>query len=74
MRFGRSVLVWLVIGGLVVSGPGCVSARYKGPQTEHFDGRRFQNPGVNTDKSFVDLIKWQWTSQKAKWQTGFNQR
>jgi L-ascorbate metabolism protein UlaG (beta-lactamase superfamily) len=22
---------------------------------------------VNTDKSFVDLIKWQWTSQKAKW-------
>lgn len=32
---------------------------YKGPESDHFDGVRFFNPGFNDDKSNADLRKWQ---------------
>jgi L-ascorbate metabolism protein UlaG (beta-lactamase superfamily) len=37
------------------------------PPSDHFDGRRFFNPGVSTDKSIADLIRWQRMRTRAAW-------
>jgi L-ascorbate metabolism protein UlaG (beta-lactamase superfamily) len=43
-------------------GPG-----YQGPPSDHFDGARFFNPGVNVGKSFRDFLRWQRTRQRTLW-------
>jgi L-ascorbate metabolism protein UlaG (beta-lactamase superfamily) len=40
---------------------------YKGPKTNHFDGKRFFNPLKDPMPSFFDVIKWKLTSKPAKW-------
>lgn len=35
--------------------------------SDHFDGARFFNPGVNLDKSLGDLLRWRWTGQRTPW-------
>ncbi len=35
----------------------------------HFDGRRFFNPGVDTDKTLRDLWRWRRNSRPARWPT-----
>ncbi|HHW4679855.1 MAG TPA: MBL fold metallo-hydrolase [Xylella sp.] len=38
---------------------------YQGPRSNHFDGLRFFNPGqTNTDKPFMDLLRWRWNSRR----------
>lgn len=37
------------------------------PISDHYDGKKFFNPGGANDKPFSDLIKWQWTSTKTPW-------
>lgn len=42
-------------------------SNYQGPKSDHFDGRKFFNPGGSTDKSFFQLMKWQLTKEKKEW-------
>lgn len=37
------------------------------PVSDHFDGTLFFNPGVSTDKSLVDLLRWQRRRVRAPW-------
>jgi L-ascorbate metabolism protein UlaG (beta-lactamase superfamily) len=37
--------------------------------SDHFDGKRFFNPGLTEDNSFWDLLKWKFTADKAIWET-----
>ncbi len=37
------------------------------PPSDHFDGQRFFNPGINTDKSFAELLRWRRTGKPAPW-------
>ncbi len=37
------------------------------PLSEHYDGKKFSYPGLDMDKSFLDLLKWQIAATKAKW-------
>ncbi len=37
--------------------------------SDHYDGKLFFNPGVNVDKSFLDLLKWQRHSNRKTWPT-----
>ena len=37
------------------------------PPSDHFDGQRFFNPGVDTDKSLADLWRWQRLRQRVQW-------
>lgn len=47
---------------------GCTSlARKNYPSSDHFDGKKFYNLGEVRDKSFSDLIKWQWSRQAKLW-------
>lgn len=39
----------------------------RGAASDHFDGSRFFNPGVETDRSFADLWRWRRTRQPARW-------
>jgi L-ascorbate metabolism protein UlaG (beta-lactamase superfamily) len=46
---------------------GCVSARYQGPVSDHFDGDRFFNPDRSGERTFGEFLKWQFTRQTKKW-------
>ena len=35
--------------------------------SDHFDGKRFFNPGADTDKGFRDFLKWSLAGKRAKW-------
>ena len=40
---------------------------YTGPATDHFDGERFFLPGVASDKSRADLLRWRREGGRARW-------
>ncbi|WP_342591942.1 MBL fold metallo-hydrolase [Jiella sonneratiae] len=41
---------------------------YSGPVSDHFDGTRFHNPGQGrVDRRFADLLKWQFSGERARW-------
>jgi L-ascorbate metabolism protein UlaG (beta-lactamase superfamily) len=37
------------------------------PLSDHFDGQRFFNPGVDGDKSLGDLLRWVLANQRQRW-------
>ncbi|MDX7950461.1 MBL fold metallo-hydrolase [Lichenihabitans sp. Uapishka_5] len=37
------------------------------PVSDHYDGRRFFNPGVDTDKGVADLLRWQRSRARVAW-------
>jgi L-ascorbate metabolism protein UlaG (beta-lactamase superfamily) len=43
--------------------------RYRGPSTNHFDGRKFRNPEPPDRKGFIDFLRWQLTSRRGHWST-----
>lgn len=42
---------------------------YCGPETDHFDGTRFFNPGGTPDKTLRDVLRWRLSSRFARWPT-----
>lgn len=44
------------------AGPG-----WKGPLSDHFDGRAFFNPGARTGSTFSDLLKWRRSRTPGVW-------
>jgi len=40
---------------------------YKGPISDHFDGKRFHNLQPGTENKFTDLVKWLITRKKKIW-------
>lgn len=51
-----------IIGGMLLSAP-----RYKGPVTDHFDGKVFSNPNGQKSKGLVEVLKWMWTRKQEPW-------
>lgn len=43
----------------------CASPPY--PKSDHFDGKKFFNPGRKDEKGFSDFLKWQLTSDRKPW-------
>jgi L-ascorbate metabolism protein UlaG (beta-lactamase superfamily) len=43
-------------------GPG-----YRGPPSDHFDGRHFFNPDATAGRSFKDFLRWQLTAERKPW-------
>lgn len=41
--------------------------RYRGPITNHFDGRKFRNLEPPERKGFIDFLRWQLTSRPGRW-------
>ena len=41
---------------------------YSGPKSDHFDGERFFHPGLPaSDKSLLELLRWQMGGKRARW-------
>jgi hypothetical protein len=44
---------------------------YRGPVTDHFDGRRFFSPGQPQDNGLTELLRWQFGGGRAPWPAAF---
>lgn len=45
---------------------------YAGPETDHFDGTCFYNPGGIPPRGMVDLLKWQFGEKRHKWPKSYS--
>ncbi len=61
-NIGRTIIAFLLVF-LVMLPQGCNS--YNGPQSEHFDGKRFYNKESGQD--FGDHVKWFWEMETVSW-------
>ena len=58
-----ALVIVFTVGGFMFSAP-----TYQGAVSEHFDGERFFNPsGALTDKSFRDMMRWQFNRKVGPW-------
>jgi L-ascorbate metabolism protein UlaG (beta-lactamase superfamily) len=62
------VIILVVILGINFIGWLFSSPVYQGPVSDHFDGKRFINPGGVKPGGFKDLIKWMRHREKSPWQ------
>ncbi len=46
---------------------GCRTTEYQGASSQHYDGKKFFNPGIDNGKSWLDLLRWQLGGGKADW-------
>jgi len=62
-------LLYTLVVMLVIAGVGYFlsAPKYKGPVSDHFDGKRFINPGKLKAKGLPSVFKWLFTRQAAKW-------
>jgi L-ascorbate metabolism protein UlaG (beta-lactamase superfamily) len=67
----RRLLTLLPAAGLVVGGGAYVHARqspyYEGPLTDHFDGVRFFDPKLASQRAPLDFLRWQFTRDQGPW-------
>lgn len=67
------MFLWLLIAcimitGLIIFAGFMISApAYKGPESDHFDGKRFYNPGGQEAKAFKDVLKWGLKRKQGIW-------
>lgn len=61
-RLGRAARLWRLTALSVLRNP-----YYRGPASDHFDGRRFFNPDMPRHPGLRGFIKWQFTSEWAQW-------
>lgn len=57
-----SVVFLVVFIGWQISGPA-----YSGPETDHFDGKKFHNRDNFEEKTTGDLFKWMFSREQGKW-------
>ncbi len=55
-------MVW----ALLTLNSGC-SRYYQGPESDHFDGSRFFNPGQPMHKGFAEFLKWRLSGERGAW-------
>ena len=60
-----AVLVIFMMG-VLISGP-----RYRGPVSDHFDGRKFVNPGGVKAKGGLEVFKWMIQRKQGPWRKEF---
>ncbi len=54
--------LFITIVGWAVSKPG-----YQGPESDHFNGTTFENPGNVPTKDFFDVMKWYFQRDQGEW-------
>ncbi len=62
----RFFIMAVVLGAAGFLYGGCTKY-HGGSLSDHFDGRRFFNPGKPMHKSFGDFLKWRLTAEKRFW-------
>jgi L-ascorbate metabolism protein UlaG (beta-lactamase superfamily) len=60
--------VLLFIATVIIVGASISAPRYKGPISDHFDGKEFFNPNGQNSKGLGDVLKWQMSArEKTPW-------
>src|SRR5262245_27842318 len=54
-------------GGVWIAGRGLAAPPYRGPITDHFDGRRLHNPTGDPNRGFINYLRWQLTRDAGPW-------
>lgn len=68
-----TTLVIIVSAAAVLASMGLLAERafsarrYRGPRTDHFDGRRFHNLEPPEKSGFVDFLRWRLTGKRGRW-------
>jgi L-ascorbate metabolism protein UlaG (beta-lactamase superfamily) len=59
----------LIVGlaGMIVAGYSISAPKYRGPVSDHFDGKRFINPRNIRAKGFRDVLKWMTLRKQGEW-------
>jgi L-ascorbate metabolism protein UlaG (beta-lactamase superfamily) len=53
--------------GIILTGFALSAPRYKGPVSDHFNGKQFINPGGIKTKGLKDVIKWMVERERGSW-------
>jgi len=61
------IIIIVIILGMILLGWIFSAPVYRGPVSDHFDGKKFTNSGGVHAAGFKDLIKWMRTRQKVEW-------
>lgn len=61
-----SLIIICVAGALIIFRLAQPPAHYKGPKSDHFDGKRFHNI-KSENRSFIEFIQWLVTRQPKPW-------
>lgn len=73
---GRSVGALLGLTAVTTVGVACAlsAPAWKGPVTDHFDGKTFSTPGVtDTHASFANFLKWQASRDRGPWRSSHDE-
>jgi L-ascorbate metabolism protein UlaG (beta-lactamase superfamily) len=62
-----AILLSVPVIGILLSAP-----RYKGPVSDHFDGRRFFNPGNAKAKGLKEVLQWMANRKRSAWADDLN--
>ena len=57
-----------VIGGGMILGWFFSAPRYRGPKSDHFDGKRFRNLTATEHAGFTDMVRWMATRDEGPWE------
>jgi L-ascorbate metabolism protein UlaG (beta-lactamase superfamily) len=72
MKVGR-VLISLAGGAAALASGGALlgwmfsAPKYRGPKSDHFDGRRFHNLQTTTHAGFGDMVRWMANREQGEW-------
>lgn len=61
------IILLVIFLGMIFLGWIFSSPVYRGPVSDHFDGKKFINPGGVQPAGFKDLIKWMRNRQQGEW-------
>ncbi|MGL4996315.1 MAG: MBL fold metallo-hydrolase [Deefgea sp.] len=60
-------VLWFICLLFVALSTGCGNSYYHGPETAHFDGKKFNNPWAPIPESFTAFLKWRLTAERGQW-------
>lgn len=60
-------IVVVVPVGMIIMGIWFSAPRYRGPVSDHFDGKRFINPGRVKAKGMIEVLKWMLERKRGPW-------
>lgn len=61
------ISIFILVGLIIVLGWLASTPPYRGPVSDHFDGRRFRNSHATPHNDFRDAAKWATTRQRGPW-------
>jgi hypothetical protein len=64
---GVAAALGAVIGGGAIAGWFFSAPKYRGPKSDHFDGKRFRNIKPVEHAGFFDMVRWMATRDEGPW-------